>query len=225
MNRTWAVAGLLAALLLPTLAPAAGTATIEAGPEGKRKRAMLEYRGDQLRLETQVRDGLPVVLLQRDGSLYILANDLVLDAEQAMALLGQQVPIPTVGPLDFSRFIALEPTPRTELHAGIGGKVYLLRYADRAGEARAEEMVMSTDPRAVELSRALLAVGDTLRRSTEVPAVPDEARLRAALQGQGVLRFGRDFRVLALSAQSPPPARFELPSMPLRFPSFEGFGR
>lgn len=224
MNRIWTAAGLLLAALVLPAAQAAGTATIEAGPAGESVQAVLEYRGDALRMETQTQNGLPVVLVQRDATLYILANNLVLDAQQAMRLLGQQVPLPAAGPVDFSRFIALEPTPRNEIHAGIAGKVHLLRYADGEGQPRVEEMVLSTDARAVELSRAILGVTETARRNVDLPSIPDEARLQAAIQGKGVLRFGREFRVLALDANPPPEDRFELPSMPLQLPSFGGFG-
>lgn len=227
MRRTWkAVGWLLAALALPAQALAGGTATVEAGPEGQRVQTLLEYRDGALRLETETPNGLPVVLVHRDATLYILANNLVLDAQQAMRLLGQQVPLPATGPVDFSRFLALEPLPRRETHAGIAGTVHRLRYLDGDGEPREEEMVLSTDPRAVELGRALLAVTATARDSVELPLFPDEAHLRAAVGGRGVLRFGREFRVLTLDAAPPPAERFELPSMPLQLPSFGGlFGR
>ena len=225
MNGIATVVGLLLSVLLLPVAWAAGTATIEAGPEGQRVQVVLEYRGVALRMETQTGNGLPVVLVHRDATLYILANNLVLDAQQAMRLLGQQVPLPAAGPVDFSRFIALEPTPRNEIHAGIAGKVHLLRYADSEGQVRVEEMVLSTDARAVELSRAILGITETARRSVDLPTIPDEARMQAAISGKGVLRFGRDFRLLALDANPPPEQRFELPSMPLQLPSFGGFGR
>lgn len=225
MNRIWMLAGpLLTALALPA-AWAAGTATIEAGPDAQRMRAVVEYRNDALRMETRTQNGLPVVLVHRDATLYILANNLVLDARQAMRLLGQQVPLPATGPVDFSRFVALEPTPRKEIHAGIGGTVHVLRYADRDGRPREEEMVLSADARAVELSRAMLGVTGTARRSVELPTMPDEARLQAAIRGKGVLRFGREFRVVALDANPPPESRFDLPSLPLELPSFGGFSR
>lgn len=217
------VLGMLVALAVWPAVQAAGTATVEAGADEGRLEAVLDYRADQLRLETQTQQGLPVILIQRDATLYILANNLVLDAEQAMRLFGQQVPLPTAGPVDFSRFIALEPTPRHEIHAGIGGTVHRLRYADGAGQVQVEEMVLSTDPRAVELSRAMLGLGQTLRRSVDLPPLPDEARLQAAIRGRGVLRFGRDFRLLALDATPPAADRFELPSLPLPLPDFGGF--
>lgn len=218
-------AGLMTLWLMvaPAAWAAGGGATIEAGDGADRVQIGVQYLDDKLRMETQVlgQGQVQPVTLLRDGRLYLVVGGMVLDAAQAMSAFGQSMQAPSTVPEQMRRFIALEPTGRSETVAGIAGKVYALRYEDDGGTARTDEMVLSEDARARALSQALLRLAQTLKaHAPAVPTAQDEARLLAALNNRGVLRYADHFRVVSLSDAPPPAARFELPSKPLVLPSF-----
>lgn len=226
LNKPSMVSMLMALWMVTPTAWAAGRATIEAGDGQDRTRATLEYRDDKLRMLTQAggSESPQSTMILRDGKVYVVVNDTVLDAGQAMGMLGSSFRAPSVGPNEVRRFIALESTGRSETVAGISGKVHLLRYEDGEGRVQADEMVLSSDARAQDLSRAMQLMGETLRRSMNLPVQADEAKLQSALQGRGVLRYRQDFRIVSIDASAPPASSFELPSAPVQLPSLGAIG-
>lgn len=220
-GRAWLMALWLVAT--PAAWAAGGGATIEAGDGADRVRIGVQYLDDKLRMETQdlAQGQIQAVTILRDGRLYLVAGGMVLDAAQAMSAFGQSMQAPSTLPEQMRRFIALEPTGRSETVAGIAGKVFALRYQDDAGATRTDELVLSEDARARALSQALLRLAQAMKaHAPAVPTAEDEARLLAALNNRGVLRYADHFRVAGFAAAAPTAASFELPSRPLVLPSF-----
>lgn len=212
---------LLAALL--SLPAFAGSAVIESGEGADRQRAELEYRDGKLRVQAQGEPGGTMIL--RDGRIYVIAEGMVIDLAGMAGMMGQSgMNAISSGPDDLVRYLGLDNTGRSETVAGVGGKVHLLRYEDRSGKPHREELVLSADPRARELGEALQLMGTGFREILGRPEAPGEAQMQASLNGQGVLRYGREFRVVSFGSTQPSPARFELPSAPQQLPSLGAFG-
>lgn len=214
------------ALLLATLLglPAfAGSAIIESGEGSDRHRAELEYRDGKLRVQAQGQGDGTMIL--RDGRIYTIAEGMVIDLAGMAGMLGQSgMNAISSGPDDLVRYLGLDNTGRSETVAGVAGKVHLLRYVDRSGKPHSEELVLSADPRARELGEALQLMSTGFREILGQPEAPGEAQLQASLKGQGVLRYGKEFRVVSFGGAQPSAARFELPSAPQQLPSLGSFG-
>lgn len=213
-------AALLAAVLA---APAfAGSATVETGSGSDRQQALFEYRGKQLRMQPQAQAEGTMIL--RDGKLYAIANGMVFEfASMARMMGGMGAPMIQSGPDDLTRYLGLDRTGRSETIAGASGTVHVLRYADAQGREHREEIVLSGDPRARELADAMQALSRTLMRDLGKSEAPGEAQLQAQIKNQGVLRFGKDFRVVSFGGE-PAASRFELPSAPQQMPSLGALG-
>jgi len=214
------------ALLLATLLglPAfAGSALVESGEGSDLQRAELEYRDGKLRVQAQGQGDGTMIL--RDGRIYTIAEGMVFDLAGMASMLGQSgMNAISSGPDDLVRYLGLDSTGRSETVAGVAGKVHLLRYVDRSGKPHSEELVLSTDPRARELAEALQLMSTGFREILGQPEAPGEAQLQASLKGQGVLRYGKEFRVVSFGSTQPAAARFELPSAPQQMPSLGAFG-
>ncbi len=221
MNNSILVSAALLAALMGPAALAAGSAVVEGGDGTERHRANLEFSGDKLRVETQGQaEGVMIV---RDGAVYAVTNGMVIDMGSMMGMLGQQrgMQAPKSGPEDIVRYLGLDTAGRNETIAGVTGTVHVLRYEDGQGRVRSDELVLSKDSRARELSAALETMATTFQKSAGRNETPGEAKLRAEIKGQGVLRYGGQFRVISFGA-APAASRFELPSAPQKMPSFGG---
>lgn len=196
--------------LMSAAALAAGSAVVEGNDGTQRQRVSLEYSGDKLRMDMPQQAN--ATLIVRDGTAYGIVAGMVLDLRTMLGMLAQRgLYPPTAGPDDLGRYRGLDDTGRRETVAGIEGAVYRLRYEDPQGQAHSEELVLSGDRRVSELTAAVDAIARRFRAMAGQAAIPDEAALRAAVQGQGVLRYGDAFRVISLGA-APAASRFEIPS-------------
>lgn len=222
MTQHFHIPALLFATLL-SLPAFAGSALIESGEGGDRQRAELEYRDGKLRVQAQGEPGGTMIL--RDGRIYTIAEGMVIDLAGMAGMMGQSgMNAISTGPDDLVRYLGLDNTGRSETIAGVSGKVHLLRFVDRSGQSQSEELVLSADPRARELGEALQLMSNGFREIFGRSEAPGEAQLQASLQGQGVLRYGKEFRVVSFGSTQPSPSRFELPSAPQQLPSLGAFG-
>lgn len=214
MQRTHKVAGIII-LMLGFLgsAHAGGSATISSS-EGDLVR--MEYLGDKLSMSVSEGDERMIL---RDGKMFMISGDTVIDTSSMLGMLGQQ--IPNVGPEDVDQFKSLESTGRNETVAGVKGEVHVLKYVDADGQAHSKELVLSNDPRAVALSKALSNMASTMSKLTQVPTTDGNARFEAALKGRGLLRADQDFKVVRFD-NAPAASRFELPSAPQSIPDLQG---
>lgn len=194
-----------------SLALAAGSATI-ANDDGST--VQIEYDGDRVRLELPEGDGYMVV---RDGRMYSVSGDTVFDVSSVFEMFADQI---SLDPADEVEVLhELRPTGRTETIAGVRGEVYIVDYTDENGQRAEEEVVLSSDRRAVELREAF----ETMARA--VASATDQApqkELTEAFGDRGVLRFGDSMKVSSLSDRRPAAARFDLPSEPQ---DMEGIGQ
>lgn len=220
-NTTLYRAAVLFAALLA--APAfAGSATVEGGSGRDRHQVVFEYSGDRLRMQPQAQAEGTMIL--RDGRVYMIASGMVFEFADMMKMMGSVgSQAPGIGPDDAHRVLGLDATGRTEKVAGLSGTVHVLRYADAQGREHREEIVLSRDAQARELATAMDGLSRAMMRALGKTETPAEAQLWSQLKGQGVLRYGSEFRVVSFGGQ-PAASRFELPSAPQKLPSLGALG-
>lgn len=204
----------LAAAMALTAIPAFAGGWARIASEGEDM--TMEYDGAKLRMSVSGQ-GEQAYMLIRDGRIYSVAGELVIDASSMMRnFSGQTQRAPAEA---MARFHALEPTGRKETVAGISGEVHVLDFTDHEGRRQQKEAVLSKDARVVELQRAFLHMTRTMAEAagTDTSGAADFER---ALGKRGILRMGNDMRVAEISAETPAATRFELPAEPRRFDDF-----
>ncbi|MES0873901.1 hypothetical protein [Sinimarinibacterium thermocellulolyticum] len=210
----------IAVAATPAWAWAGGKAVVEAGEGSDKQRITYEFDGALLRMDVPQQDGNYMIM--RDGKIYSVTEQngqpMVIDmsgmgkmlggiAQQSMASVNQ----------DVDQFISLSDTGRTETVAGISGKVHVLTYVDD-GERKTEEIVLSNDKNLREMSDSMMLVSETMAKAFGVQIPEGSKRMSAELKGQGVLRFGTQYKLVSLSGSTPPPSRFTLPAQPQQMP-------
>lgn len=220
------LAPLFMAALAAAPAYAGGKAVLETGNGRDRTQSTLEYDGSRLRMDVAGEPGAYVLL--RDGKVYsVIARDgqpTVLDMQGMGTMFGG------AGAAGFERevqtFVSLDDTGRSETVAGIAGRVHVLRYTDRQGRTQREEIVLARDARLREMTESMLQLGRSLAASPAPEAATARERLSAEIigKGQGVLRYGADYRLVSISGDTPPSARFALPAAPVQMPTIAGTG-
>lgn len=213
-NTLWSavVAALLATLLVGTAF--AGTASIMNGKDV----TDIEYSGDKLRMDTDANgEGYMVI---RDGRMFIVTGETVMDASAMMSMFGGAIPDP--GP-SVAKVEDLRKTGRSETVAGIQGEVWEIRYVDEGGRPQTNEVVLSKDARAREFQQAMGLMTRTLLQAAGKDSRSADAMLNEfEKRGRGMLRMGNEFRVSALTGQRVAEDRFSLPSEPFSLPGFGG---
>lgn len=215
-------AGLLA---MPFCVLAAGTATIQ-GQDGSR--FTLEYDGSQLRLESSRHRN--VHLIANGDSVYAVTTaagqPLVVSGGAVMSLLsaqgGQKF---ATGSEDIRSFTSLTSTGRYETVAGIRGAIHQLKYVDRGGRQRTEEIVLSEHPEVAQMTRSFGRAAAAFQQGAGVDNEGSRALLRELEnRNLGLLRFANHYQVVALQTTAPSPARFQLPAAPMQLPGLQGLG-
>ncbi|MES1943408.1 hypothetical protein PC39_04792 [Salinisphaera sp. PC39] len=212
--------GLLAALSAAVWAD--GSATWGAGGQSM----SIAWRDAQtVRMDVQGGD----YMLVRDGNAYMVSHrggqPMVIDLSamrQAMGgMAGSAGPAaPAAGPSGGDALVEIEATGRTETVAGIEGEIYRVVYRDDGGQGT-QEMVLSDDPLAVEMTQAWFAAIAALSGGNG-GADADRMDRELAERGLGLLRAGDDFKVSSISAGARAAGDFELPAEPQAMP---GMGR
>lgn len=213
---------LWAAILGFAQAAAAGTAEVTSADGG---RMTFEYSGDKVRMNMQgedVGEGSAYMVL-RDNNIYAVTmsegQTIVIDAKKAWSTFGNMAGSATPD-MAASEVISLKATGAEEQHAGVTGQVYLLRYRNEDGKEREEELVLSDDPRARAFRDAMHQFATTVSQTVEQDqdSASDDMQARLAAMNKGVLRYGKDLTVSALSDAAVDEARFELPAAPMELP-------
>lgn len=205
----------LAAILLLTAFPALAGGWARIASEGEDMK--LEYAGEKLRM-TVAGQGDKAYMLIRDGKIYSVSGEMVIDASSMMQNAGGQTATPGDS---MARFHGLEATGRKETVAGISGEVYRLDFTNHDGRRQQKEVVLSGDERAVAMQRAFLRMTKTMSEATG-QELGGAADFEKALGARGVLRMGNEMRVAEISGDTPSASRFELPSKPRSFGDFGG---
>lgn len=204
----------LAATLLLSQSVFAGTAEVT-NAEGDTM--TFEYQGDNLRIGMGAQSSSYLVV--RGDDVYMVSdsdgNLMVIDARQAWNMVGGLAGSATPD-MVANEVISLDATGATEQHADIEGEVYSLRYRDDKGGAQETELVLTDDPRARAFRDAMHHFAATLSSAMgqDHNAATDDMQGRLAALDKGVLRYGDDMTVRALSAETVETTRFELPAEP-----------
>lgn len=205
--------GLSAAITLAAAGAMAGKATISSG-DGQP--IEFEYAGDSLRMNTGEAGSYMLVL---DGTMYVVSNEggqpMVFNASSMMR--GMMSSAAQFAPEQFnSEFVSLEDTGRDETVAGIKGDVYTLTYREN-DETLSEEVVLTKDPRAREFRDAMFAMASMAEdiAGEEAAERGRDLQKEMARLNAGILRFGREMKVTAISDEKIAAARFELPAEPM----------
>jgi len=176
-----------------------------------------EYQGDNLRIGTGAQS--PSYLVVRGEDVYMVSdsdgNLMVIDAGQAWNMVGGLAGSATPE-MVANEVISLDATGATERHADIEGEVYRLRYRGDEGAEQETELVLTDDPRAQAFRDAMHHFAATISGAMgqDYNAATDDMQGRLTALNKGVLRYGDDMTIRALSAETVDPTRFELPAEP-----------
>jgi hypothetical protein len=191
----------------------AGKAVVSAA-EGS---AIFEYQGDSLRIGSADISNYVVV---KGGDMYVVSTQggqpMVIDA--GAMLQGMVASGTNIAPSALSARIGdLEATGRRETVAGIDGEVYLVSFTDDQGQAQREEVVLSTDPLALEFRDALFSMASLAEQFADQQSIDTGRDLQQRLNEMdaGVLRYGSEMSVTSLSGETVAAERFALPAAPM----------
>ena len=173
-----------------------------------------EYEGDQLRINMNAQDSY---MLLRDKRIYVVTDQdgetMVIDLKQTMSMFGNLAKSAVPDMADV-RVESLESTGRQETVAGISGEVYLLKFVDYDGRPQQAELVLSPDRRAVGFRDAMHRMAASMGDLVDQQAASDTLQTQLGARDLGVLRYGNDMRVAAITETTVDAARFILPAEP-----------
>lgn len=178
-------------------------------------RMKFEYNADQLRINTGQEGGYMIL---NDHGMYIVnvsaGRPTVIDAGEMMGMFGDMVS--TAPSVAGSKIISLEATGQHEVNAGISGEIYKLKYFDEeAGEVQVTELVLSKDSRAIQLTRAITRMASSMTEAAGKRGEgANELQEHMSRLNKGVLRYGNDMWVTAISDRTIGDERFVLPAEP-----------
>jgi hypothetical protein len=181
---------------------------------------VFEYAdGDKLRINTPQDDTYMVV---RDNTLYAVSfnngQPMVMNASKMMKgfanmaqMTEQATPAAATGEL-----VSIKATGRKETVAGVTGEVYEVRTRED-GDEMTREVVMSSDPRALELRDAMFTMARAGSAIIDEEARRNSEDFQARLEDMdmGILRYGSEMTVTSIDGDTVAAARFELPAEPM----------
>jgi len=174
-----------------------------------------EYEGSSLRINTG-QEGSYMIL--NDKGMYVVNESggrlTVIDAGQMLGMFGDMdATAPSVAG---SEVVSLEATGQHEVYAGITGEIYNLEYFDEdAGQVQTTQLVLSTDPRAIQLTRAITGMASSMTKAAGKSGKGvNELQQHMSKLNKGVLRYGNDMWVTAISDRTIASERFVLPAKP-----------
>jgi hypothetical protein len=198
----------------------AGTADMSTSDGHKMK---FEYLGDDL-LRINMQEGN--YMLVQGGEVYMVTDSdgelMVIKLEQAMGMFGSMADSATPSAVE-GKLVSLKSLGRKETVAGIQGEVYEVRFIDHEGQERTGEVVLSADPRAVELQQAMFNMSKSMAKATN-REVKGQEEIERKLDGMnmGILRYGDDMRVTAISDKTFDKRHFALPAEPTDLSGLQG---
>jgi len=184
-----------------------------------------EYRGNKLRINmADDKDGY--MILDENG-LYVVRDAdgqlMVIDAGKMMKMFAGMAGSATPS-MTGSKVVSLKATGRMEEHGGAKGEVYQLKYQEEgSSKVQQAELVLSGDKRAIELSHAMSGMARSIAKSAGKSLQgANEFEKRLDKLNMGVLRYGNDLTVSAISGRKIDNARFVLPAEPQDLTSMSG---
>ena len=112
--------------------------------------------------------------------------------------------------------MTLEATGRLEKQADITGEVYNLRYIAEDGKEHRTELVLSGDARAKAFRDAMSGMAQSLSKSVgkNFESTTNNMQTKLNEMDMGVLRYGDDMYLSAISDRTIDESRFVLPAEP-----------
>ncbi|MEH6570169.1 MAG: hypothetical protein V7709_13905 [Halioglobus sp.] len=172
-----------------------------------------EYEGDNLRINTGQQGSYMVI---NNSGMYVVSDaggtPMVIDAGEMMGMFGDMAA--TAPSIASSEIVSLEATGKHENNAGIEGEIYKLEYIDNNSEdVQTAELVLSDDPRAIKMSRAISGFAAAMVKAMgQNPKGANDLEKEMAKLDKGVLRYGDDMWVTAISDRTIGSDRFVLPA-------------
>lgn len=187
-------------------------------------RIKFEYQGNKLRINTAEQEGYMII---NDQGMYVVSNAagkiMVIDAGKMMGMFaGMASTAPAVAS---SEVVSLKATGKQETKAGITGEIYKLRYVDKdSNTVQSTELVLSGDPRAIEMTKAISNMAAAMAKATgQDQQGSDELQTYMNNLNKGVLRYGDDMWLTAISTRTIANNRFVLPAPPQDLSAMSGF--
>ena len=188
---------------------------------------VFEYAdGNKLRLNTRQDDTYMVV---RDNTLYAVSYNngqpMVVNASNVMQgfasmakMTEQAAPSGTTAEL-----VSIEATGRRETVAGISGEIYEITTREE-GRDVTQEVVMSSDARAIEFRDALFTMAQASLQAMDEELQKNSWEFRNELDAMnlGILRYGSEMKIAAIDGDTVAPSRFELPAEPVDMSNLGG---
>lgn len=178
-----------------------------------------EYRDDAVRMN--MGSDSEYVLIT-DGQFYLVTNEdgevMVIDGGALIRSFAAMVPEAT--PEGFNaELVDFKKTGRTEKVAGLEGDVYEVRTLDEKGEESVVEVVLSDAREAQEFSEAMISMAETVAELVGQDETPVADALSSRLEDMnlGLLRYGDEVAISAISSEPIAAARFVLPAEPMDF--------
>lgn len=157
-------------------------------------------------------------MILNDEGMYVVneagGQTMVVDAAKMMGMFGDMdAAAPSVAG---SKVISLAATGQREVVAGISGEIYRLEYFDsKNNQAQTTDLVLSDDPRAIELSKAMSRMASSIQKAAgQNGEESKEFQQHMSRLNKGVLRYGNDMWVTRISDMSIDDERFVLPAAP-----------
>lgn len=216
-------------LLLAANSFAAGKVTIEGESEGGHYTMVIEYLDNHtLRMNFPSQQQGESYMLIKGNKVYTVANinnspmvmDLGAMSKMAAAFGGDDGgQDQATGPLSYE-VLDMKATGKTETVAGFKGKVYMVTAKDDSG-THSEEIVFSSDPKVRAYSDAWREAGKTMQRVMS-QGMEDNDDLNHYMEKNklGLLRYGKQYRVVSIDTSKPAADRFTLPAAPMAMPDF-----
>ncbi|MEM1402242.1 MAG: hypothetical protein AAGG55_02820 [Pseudomonadota bacterium] len=207
-NVTFAGASLVAA------SSYAGTAIVSMEGGGD---VTYEYSKSALRMGTPTEPSYSVV---RDGKMYAVMYEgeqpTVIDASSVLKGFASTMGQDATSSLT-AEILEMKDTGKTEVVAGVSGRIYRVTVRDGKGVESVEDVVLSSDARAREFTDALFlmtSMSSSVGGEEALKAAQDMKK-RLDAEGLGFLRFGDEMKITSINSDPVPADRFELPAEPV----------
>lgn len=199
----------MAAVMLPLITLAGGTATIEANGETSKlhwqDNGNLRMGLGQADGYLIVRQGTPYTVINRGGTPMVMDMSGMLKAFASMGGKSAHDKSP------FGSIDTVTATGKSETVADIKGDIYQITVTDADGKTQTMEAVLTTDPMVQEMTHAYMAGIQTMLGTDDMTRnfldkLPADKR--------GLLRAGDDFKLVSIAGDAPAPDLFVLPAKP-----------
>jgi len=216
-------------LLVAVNAYGAGKVTIEGEGEGEHYTMVIEYQDNHsLRMNLPGQQQAESYMLIKDNKVYTVAminnSPMVMDlgamSKMAAAFGGDDGDQDqATGPLNYE-VLDMKDTGKTETVAGFKGKIYMVTAKDGSG-THSEEIVFSSNPQVRAYTDAWREAGKTMQQVL-AKGMQDHNDLNHYMEKNklGLLRYGKEYRVVSIDDSKPAADRFTLPAAPMAMPDF-----